>query len=237
MKMKNIWLLLILELIAEVIVAQNNSNQNLFTDIEPGSKHYYILRLRDGTDLQARIISIDNVNVLLLDSDGKSISMPRQDILGVKQKEFKGKGSIGLGFGIPYGGLGINAELPLHDLVHLSGGIGTAIYVTPIANVGSRIYLRSGDYRWRPRFSAFYGHNCFVFTNDINETISGITLGIGQQFYLGISKSFGFDFDVLFITNQSKFEKRIEELEEEGYSFDVKKTGMVKLSLGVRYCF
>ena len=38
------------------------------------------------------------------------------------------RGSLGLGYGIPYGGLGINADVYFFDSVALSAGIGSFGY-------------------------------------------------------------------------------------------------------------
>lgn len=221
--------------------SQASDTHDPFYNIKTGTKKYYILQMKNGSSHQARIISVDSKQVLLMVSDGTTLTVPTYEVNNVVEKSFESFGSIGMGFGIPYGVLGLNLDIKLYDLLYLTGGIGTGIFVTPMYNVGSKIFLRSGNYKWRPRLSGYYGTTAMLviddYSSNIKESCSGITAGIGQQWALGITKTWGIDFDILYIIDNREFNKRKQELEDDGYVFDFKATGNVKISFGLRYCF
>lgn len=107
----------------------------------------------------------------------------------------------GLGFGIPYGGIGFNGELSPIDYIALTGGFG---YTPggPGWSVGVRIYPLSQDYRFRPRLSAYHGVVALLeeedwFGNDDYETEEGNAFGAGIDIRIGSSSSL--DFEVLAI--------------------------------------
>ncbi|MFO8145055.1 MAG: hypothetical protein R6T89_04950 [Candidatus Syntrophosphaera sp.] len=147
-------------------------------------------------------------------------------------------GSLGLGFGLPYGGLGFNADVYVFDPVALTVGIGSFGY-TAGYEVGAKYFHGSPEKTWRPQAVLLYGINGIIIVEsdpepDIREAFMGFSIGIGSQFMFGKKKKHGFDFDVLYVLSSGMF-KRIEELEELGYEFE--DVNRFKFSLGYRYAF
>jgi len=66
------------------ISAQDNKTE-LFTDVETGSKLYYIIKTQEGKVYKARIVTADPENVLLLLAGGKSMTINTNDITEVKK--------------------------------------------------------------------------------------------------------------------------------------------------------
>jgi len=226
-----------------VLLAQNVIPQNPFTDVEIGSKAYYKIRMNNGMILKARIVSVDPEKVLLLLPGGESMTVPANGVVEVNKQSYGSVGSVGLGFGIPYGILGVNFDLKLFSVLYAGAGIGTGIFVTPMYNAGLKCYLLSGNYKFRPRLLASYGTTSMLYLEDSygnvveRKSFNSICLGAGIQYALDITKAFGFDFDVVYIVNDSALEQRKVELASQGYDFDLNATGNVKVSLGIRYIF
>lgn len=147
------------------------------------------------------------------------------------------KGSIGVGYGIPYGGLGVNGDIYFGDNLALTVGIGSFGY-TAGYELGAKYFYGSPEKTWRPTAVVLYGINGVLMlegvTQDIREAFNGISAGIGSQFMFGKSKHHGFDLGVLYILTSGVF-KRMEELEDDGYSFA--KTNRFSYYLGYRYAF
>ena len=221
--------------------AQSDITNNPFANIEIGSNKYFVILMKKGKSHHARIISVDKKQALLMNPGGNTFIVPTSDIIRITEKAHESKGSIGLGFGIPYGLLGFNFDIRLYKNLYFTGGLGTGIFVTPMYNFGSKFILRSGNYKWRPRLSAYYGTYGLAYiegyNSTIRETFSGFTVGLGQQWTLGITKTWGIDFDILYIVDDSVFEKRIQELKSQGYELEMASNRNIKISLGVRYCF
>jgi hypothetical protein len=236
-----IFAFLLLAAIAPGAFSQDVSTKSPFDNIETGTKKYYIIRMKDGSTRHARIISVDRNNVFLMASGGNTFTVPTDQVKGVMEKSFDSSGSIGVGFGMPYGILGFNLDIQLYRPLYLTGGIGTGIFVTPMYNVGTKIFLRSGNYKWRPRISAYYGTTGMMVYEDYSSTtrerFHGLTAGLGQQWTLGITKTWGIDFDILYIIDNSQLLNRLDELKAQGYTFDFEATGRIKVSFGLRYCF
>lgn len=163
---------------------------------------------------------------------------PAQDVLGDMSYTPDKKGSLGLGFGIPYGGLGINADVYFFDSVALSAGVGSFGY-TAGYELGIKYFYGSSQKTWRPQAVLFYGINGIILVErdpeeDIREAFPGFTVGLGSQFMFGRKKRHGFDIDVLYVLSSGMF-KRMDELEQLGYQFE--EVSRLKFSLGYRFAF
>ena len=213
-----------------------------FVHVEVGANKYYSIRQADGTTVKAKIISTDPNRTLVLAPDGTSYTINTKDIVAINEQSHNSPGSIGVGFGLPYGLLGINADIKLYKVLYATGGIGTGIYVTPIYNVGLRCFMTPGTKKLRPRASVYYGTYGMLYLEDsysetIKDTFTGFTLGLGLQYAIDIVKAWGVDFEILYIVDDSKMETTMQDLKNQGYSFDTESTGNVKVSLGIRYVF
>jgi len=236
MKPKFLFLFLLLTNLIPLIAQQGTGKNSIF-NVETGTKNYYIIQMESGTTYHARIVTVDNNKVLLMNPNGNTFTVQTGEIKDVIIKTFDSKGSVGIGFGYPYAVLGLNLDFLVYKCVYISGGVGTAIIKTPTFSIGSKIFLRSGNHNWRPRLSFFYGDNSSINSEmyNIQEIFPGFTFGIGQQYTLGLSKSWGIDLDIT-ISEYSKMEQRAKELQNNGYDLGGDPSP-ISFSIGVRYCF
>lgn len=149
------------------------------------------------------------------------------------------RGSLGVGYGLPYGGLGFSGDFYLNDDIGITGSLGTYGTVTGYG-MGMKYMLGSFQNTFRPKLTAMYGVNGMIFINrdeplnDIVEAFSGLTAAVGAQWMFGDDKRHGFDVDILYVITSGMY-KRIEEYEEQGYIFT--KAPRTKFSFGYRYAF
>jgi hypothetical protein len=107
--------------------------------------------------------------------------------------------SWGVGFGLPYGVLGINVDGRLVENLHLSLGIGWTILSGGAGNFGLKYFLLPVENNFRPRLSLYYGINTIANENPY----MGFSFGVGSQWMWGQTKSDGLDFDIIFILSSS----------------------------------
>ncbi|MDP2174040.1 MAG: hypothetical protein Q8M98_05330 [Candidatus Cloacimonadaceae bacterium] len=177
-----------------------------------------------------------NVLLILLILFGAGV-LNAQD-LALPEPQIASNGSLGFGFGLPYGGLGFNADLNLLEHLALTAGIGTFGYVSGY-ELGLKGFLFPLKSNWRPQITLLYGINGMVLIDipagaDIKEAYRGFTVGAGSRWMFGDRRNHGMDFDILYVINSGMFE-RIDELEEQGYVFT--KVNRFTLSFGYRYAF
>lgn len=147
-------------------------------------------------------------------------------------------GSLGLGYGLPYGGLGVNADVYIFEPVALTVGVGSFGY-TAGYEIGAKYFYGPPQKTWRPQAVLLYGINSVLIAEmdpepDIREAFMGFSIGIGSQFMFGKAKKHGFDIDVFYVLSSGVFD-RIKELDELGYQFE--DMTRFKFSLGYRYAF
>jgi hypothetical protein len=97
----------------------------------------------------------------------------------------------GAGLGIPYGILGVGAEVGM-PYISVLGGVGTAINGTGWS-VGARAYvLPPGNY-WRPHATLVYGttatYDITVINGSVTTDNTGVLKGLG--IYLGVDQDIG----------------------------------------------
>jgi hypothetical protein len=242
MKIFQIFFCTIIIMQGTILYSQVGTVQTSIFNVETGTNKYYFIQMEDGSNYHVRIVSVDNNKVLLMNPSGGTFTIATNQVKNVIEKNFESKGSVGIGFGIPYGVLGINADIKLYKNFYCTAGIGTCIYITPMFNIGSKLYLRASNHQWRPRLSLNYGNTSMIYVegssnNSIRESFTGFSIAIGQQWTLGITRAWGIDCDILYILDDSQLENRMYELENAGYEFDVANAGNIKVSIGLRYCF
>lgn len=129
---------------------------------------------------------------------------------------------FGFGFGLPYGGLGINYELGLND--YLAPTIGVGYLPENIGwNAGVRLYYPGRDYILRGRITALYGTNTLLERKGSGsdyKTETGISVGIGFDWRFG--EEWGFCGDLLLADKDTPA----------GYE---EKSGDIFLALGFSY--
>jgi len=106
---------------------------------------------------------------------------------------------VGVGYGIPYGGLGVNYEFSPVDCFSLDAGVG-ATSGDPGWSVGTRVYFVTQEKTFRPRISVSYGTVALLesatgkWKND-----NGLSSGLGFQWVFGEKKEWSVDFDLLYL--------------------------------------
>jgi hypothetical protein len=230
-------------LIASVLSAQDTYPQNPFSGVEIGSNKFYKIQMNNGAVLKARIVSVDPDKVLLLLPGGESMTVLTKGVVSIKKQSYGSVGSVGLGFGIPYGMLGVNFDLKLYSVLYADAGIGTGIFVTPMYSGGLKCYFLSGGHKFRPRVLANYGTTGMLYLEDDSgdvierSSFNSVCLGTGFQYALDITNAFALDFDIIYIVSNNKLLERAQELRNQGYDFDLNTTGHIKVSFGIRYIF
>lgn len=232
----NIFYILFLSFI-QVTYCQDKTENNIFENVDKGSHKYYLLYMHDGSRYHARIISVDSAMTLICTPKRlESFFIKTNEIKKIKKKTFYSFGSIGLGFGLSYSGLGTNLDLHIFKGLYITGSIGTLFSTEPFMyNVGGKYILRSGERRWQPRVSIYYGKNRVLNTDYITESYPGVSIGLGQQWALAITKAWAFDFDIHYVFNQ-KMQNQIDEMINDGYPIDPNWSHF-DFSIGLRYCF
>jgi hypothetical protein len=94
---------------------------------------------------------------------------------------------LGTGIGIPYGGLGGNAELGI-EYASVVAGLGYPILGLGWS-VGGKVYAASADKTWRPHATVVYGTTVLYELKDANSG-SVVEKGAvnGMAYYLGVDQ-------------------------------------------------
>lgn len=143
------------------------------------------------------------------------------------------QGSLGLGYGIPYGGLGLNADYLFLDNVALTVGFGAFEYSAGYS-IGAKVFFRSPERALRPQLLMVYGVNGIITKDAVVEVTSnlaytGVTAGLGAQYMLGKSKKHGFDADLIYVLSSGVF-KACDD-------YNLPRPGRLAFSFGYRYAF
>lgn len=158
-----------------------------------------------------KLISVIAVMIVIMIS---SLFLLAQDSAAASKK----KHSFGLGFGIPYGGLGANIDFNVVKNLYFTGGfgyVGTAGY-----NFGVKYFLAPIKNNFRPTISVYYGVNTLEESRWKGlKSYHGVSLGIGAQWMWGNN---GLNFDIIIIT----YSKRKVGIENR-----------IKISIGYRRAF
>lgn len=189
-----------------------------------GTNQWFLISTSDQSPVKAKIVSIEGNHIIIKEKSGGSSKIDRNTILNIEKIPYGKLGTFGVGFGIPYGTLGINVEFNLVPYLSVTGGLGTTIFSGLGYSIGLKGYFRKPGKVWRPRASIYYGING-LYAEDINhpdnKKYTGITAGLGQLF---LWKKHGFDLDLIYLITSKLWE------EHSG-------GGRIKLSIGYRYAF
>jgi len=143
---------------------------------------------------------------------------------------------IGLGFGIPYGMSGVNAEYYLIDNLSISAGLGATLVAGVGYDIGVQYYFGNKGDGWIPRISAHYGTNGVIKTNyrfsdEEGESFDGLSAGIGFKNVRGNSS---WAIDLYYVVTSDMFD-RVNELE--ALNYEVSTYGPEKIRLGIGYSY
>lgn len=145
--------------------------------------------------------------------------------------------SWGVGFGIPYGVMGVNLNYNIIPYMDLSLGLGISPLSGFAYNIGGKLYFASDEKRFRPKISCYYGTNTMVddplyYETDNSTNYNGITVGVGGLVYFDQANRHGLDIDLLYRVST---EANIDRLNVEGY--DTSGIEEFTISIGYRQKF
>ncbi|MDD4223999.1 MAG: hypothetical protein PHD87_05375 [Candidatus Cloacimonetes bacterium] len=146
-------------------------------------------------------------------------------------------GTLGFGYGIPYGGYGFSADMYVFDQLALTVDVGTFLYAAGYELGLKYLYGNAGSLA-RPQAIVLYGVNGIIPYDYPNaevtqtEVYNGFTADLGCQFMFGKTRRHGLDAGITCVLSSGLY-KRLEELE--GYDFDV--SSRLGAYLGYRFAF
>ncbi|MEI6090836.1 MAG: hypothetical protein WCR42_10320 [bacterium] len=213
-----------------------------------------VVYLKNGETLKGRIVKdvpFDYLELQIKDGTIKKVfyqDMKKREVIeepdsnsninydGYTQNranEYPKRGSIGFGFGIPYGLLGVNGEYMINDYFSADLGIGYAILGLGV-NIGGRTYLTPRKSAFRPMVDVYYGTNGIISAYGISKTYAGISGGVGFKWMYGRHKASGLEFELIYLISSAMYDE-IDRLREQGY--DIQDNGKLKISVGYRFGF
>lgn len=215
------------------------------------------VRFKNGSIIKGKIISVDSQNNVSIQTlSGYQISIPSNDIIAISPLNLHEKGSVGLGVGLAYGGIGLSVDLALGPRFALCGGYGTfPVVEEPGFGAGIRYYFTESSRAFRPRISILYGTNMIFYYSEsgysydyysgdydyydyeITELLQGYEICLGFEIAFGDSRRHGIDFDIAYIPGFSdKLDETINKWEEEGYEITEYQEGIpIDISIGYRF--
>lgn len=106
---------------------------------------------------------------------------------------------IGVGGGVPYGGIGMNAEYRFNNYVSATAGLGYYTHEAPGVSVGAIVYPLQNNRTVNPRLSGYFGRVSTLERKELSGTtyraLYGGALGVGFDWH--IYKKLTFSLDVL----------------------------------------
>ena len=220
--LKHVFIVLILMMNCVVFSQETDSTYN--GSIIAGTNRWFIISFNQQKPVKAKILSLDGTGIIIKEKGGNTRKVERSTITNIEDVPYGKLGTFGIGFGLPYGLLGINLEFLVIPYLSVTGGLGTTLFAGLGYNVGIKGYFRKPGPIWRPRASIYYGINGIYavdFNHPDNKKYSGLTVGLGQIF---LWEKHGFDLDLIYIVTSKLWD------EHDG-------GGKIKISIGYRYAF
>jgi hypothetical protein len=147
-------------------------------------------------------------------------------------------GSWGIGYGIPYGNLGVNVDYRVVSGFYVTGAVGTGYNDLGYA-FGGRYYFPRYTETVRPRVSLLYGVYGGLKPradsdsgNPIDtdgEDFANAALGVGIEW---MKENEGFDLEIFYV-NTDELESRRDEVWKQRY--EVNRSGANPLSIAIGY--
>ncbi|MGA2298271.1 MAG: hypothetical protein ABSG15_12055, partial [FCB group bacterium] len=195
---------------------------------------------KDGNKITGVIVpSKFNDSISLQVGGGFVVSYPKNNIKAIEslRKYF----AFGIGIGIPYSILGINAAFEPVPYINATLGIGTPDFNSLAWEVGIVGYFLDQDNFIRPRISIFYGTNAIMsygsydYGSTTYESFPGFSVGVGIKTMLGASH--GTTLDIFYILPNKSASDRQNELERQGYYFNDSQPIPINISVGYQFSF
>jgi hypothetical protein len=185
-------------------------------------------------------------SVLFSSNDGMEYSFQKKEILELRKMDEKmgiskrnlindipQRGNIGLGYGIPYGNMGIGIDCFIIN--NLAATLGLGVFYGNDLDVGARYFFRNSNKTFRPKITLLYGKNRNIKINsawngkDNDVNCYGVTVGTGGLVSFGHRKRTSLDFDAIYI---------ITSIDELNQTVDTKdKLNRLGFSVGYRFNF
>jgi hypothetical protein len=108
---------------------------------------------------------------------------------------------VGVGAGVPYGGIGVNAEYRFNTYVSLGAGFGYYRHEAPGVSGGVIFYPLKNDGKISPRFSAYFGRvSTYEWHRDDGYSYRAIYGGaVGAGFDWRFYERFAFGVDAFYL--------------------------------------
>jgi hypothetical protein len=226
-----------------LLISVNLSAQFLyFRGKEINPNQTYIIILSNGTQTSGKVLSVVDGESITIQFSKNSMYTYKYDQV-VSINEFAPANiSVGAGFGIPYGILGMSLEVKPVDYVGFTAGIGSALFIGVGWSVGTRFYFTPSGSQFSPFISGYYGINGLINIRDeytyrstISETYPGFSGGGGLTYSIDEMRKHAATLEILYIFNP-KFYDRADILK---YTYNLSEFGLfpVKFAVGYRYTF
>jgi hypothetical protein len=132
------------------------------------------------------------------------------------KSEERSIGSVGAGYGVTYGMLGVKVDYAITDSAYVALGLGLQ------SAVGIQFFLREPSEFWRPKISLYYGSvgysNLQRNNEEIGKSFYGASLEVGQVLQFGPDGRHGLDISLILPLTDGGEDKWEREKEAEGYS-------------------
>ncbi|MBI9053460.1 MAG: hypothetical protein JEY96_06550 [Bacteroidales bacterium] len=155
---------------------------------------------------------------------------------GKKSKDKKsGIANFGIGFGLDYGGLGMNLLLSPNKHIGVFGGLGYA-FAGFGYNVGVKLSL-APDSRVCPYIQGMYGYNAVIYIKDqssFDKFFYGETVGFGLDFKSKNGNG-GWSIAVLYPFRKDEVKEYMDDLKENEYVEFENELYPVTISIGLRF--
>ncbi|MEI6089492.1 MAG: hypothetical protein WCR42_03495 [bacterium] len=194
-----------------------------------------VIVFNNGYRVYGMLVPSPDTNVVTLKLRNGSVqSYSKAEISSIKVVPIKKIGSFGIGFGIPYGFYGLNADFQVVGNLNVTAGIGHTLIDGIGYSAGLRYCFLDAEHVWRPRITVNYGVNNLLLVEDLVKKYYGWNIGAGCRFMFGALGKTGFDADLIYVTSNEVFADA-EKLEKLGYK--VSGLDRFQLSLGFRFGF
>jgi len=109
---------------------------------------------------------------------------------------------LGLGLGVPYGGVGAGLDLGI-PYVSVLGGLGTTVFGGMGWSGGLRVFFMDRTRKFRPHFSVVYGTTTVVMDGSAGYTLKGFGFYGGVDHDVGSPGGFVLTYGLGLITHEA----------------------------------
>jgi hypothetical protein len=199
---------------------------------------------KSGKIILAEIISKDSTGFRFYTDDiSEEIYMKKEEVsrIGRGMPNYPHKseaGSVGLGLGLDYGGIGVNLQACLGNSFALSAGVGNS-FAGLGYNVGIKVKKNAekATNGLLPYATLLYGINSIIYVQNMgsyNKMFAGVTPGLGLDIRLSKRSLSCLSIGLIFPIRKPQVQQYIDELKSKGVVFG-KQLQNVAISVGFRF--